>query len=341
MFQLNNFIKGLCFLLLCLCSSLALAQEPFRVMFYNVENLFDTYDDKHKNDNEFLPESTRHWTYSRYKKKLSQIAKVIIHSGNEQVPELVGLCEVENDTCIRDLVKYSPLREAEYQYVMTQSSDERGIDVALLYQRHAFKLLEHTSIHVPIRKIKRTPTRDILHVTGKVISGDTLDVFVVHYPSRSGGRKKSETYRMFVSSILKSAVDSLMNFRQHPYVVVMGDFNDYPHNQSVTTLKDVKLCNLMEGMTQGSYRYKTHWGILDQILISENLLFSRGGIRTSRDKAQILQYPFLMVEDDKYGGEKPFRTYYGMKYQGGYSDHLPIAVDLQIFTRDDKGYYLE
>ena len=122
-----------------------LAQESFRVMFYNVENLFDTKDDSLKNDNEFLPDAMRRWNYYRYRDKVNSIAKVIIASGNEYVPDLVGLCEVENDTCLRDLVRYSPLREADYRYVMTNSPDERGIDVALLYQRGTFKIIEKGS----------------------------------------------------------------------------------------------------------------------------------------------------------------------------------------------------
>ena len=317
------------------------AQENFRVVFYNVENLFDTHDDKHKNDNEFLPESIRHWNYSRYKDKLKNIAKVILASSTDYVPDLVGLCEVENDTCLRDLVRYSPLREAEYRYVMTNSPDERGIDVALLYQRHSFKLLDYRSIHVPIRSIKRTSTRDILHVSGEVISGDTLDVFVVHYPSRTGGIKKSEPYRMFVSNVLNNAINSLKYIRRNPYILVMGDFNDYPHNRSLSVLKKSNLYNLMETKDGGSYKYRRNWGMLDQFLVSGNLLSESGTIRTSEDKATILRYPFLIKEDDKYGGDKPHRTYYGMKYQGGFSDHLPVCLDLEIFIRDDKDYYSE
>ena len=318
------------------------SQESFRILFWNVENLFDTKDDPRKNDNEFLPDATRHWNHFRYRDKLKNLAKGIIASGKEYVPDLVGLCEVENDSCLYDLIRYSPLREADYRFVMTDSPDQRGIDVALLYQRGSFKLLQHQSIRIPYKQWKKGPTRDILHVVGKVVSGDTLDVVVCHMPSRSGGQAKSEPYRLLTTQMLKQAVDSLMLVRKNPSVVVMGDFNDYPTNKSMKRLcSDGRLRNLMKGKKDGTYRYRGEWGILDQFLVSGSLLKRRGSIRTSAKDAQILRHDFLLEEDDKYGGDKPFCTYNGMKYLGGFSDHLPIVLDLRLVIRDDKGYYSE
>ena len=311
----------------------ALAQESFRILFWNTENLFDCKDDPKKNDNEFLPDATRRWTYFRYRDKLKNLAKGIIASGDEYVPDLVGLCEVENDSCLYDLTRRSPLKEAGYRYVMTDSPDQRGIDVALLYQRGSFKLLQHQSIRIPFKQVKKAPTRDILHVVGKVVSGDTLDVMVVHYPSRRGGKAKSEPYRLLVAEILKHAVDSVMQVRQNPNVVIMGDFNDGPSSPVMKKLcSDGRLVNLMQGKKEGTYRYRGAWEILDQFLVSEN-------VRTKN--AEVLQHPFLLEEDEKYGGNKPFRTYNGMRYQGGFSDHLPIILDLQFLIHDDKDYYSE
>lgn len=327
------------FLFLCL-STHAWAQEPFRVMFYNVENLFDTKNDSLKNDEEFLPDAPKKWTYHRYKEKLTKIAKVVIASGNENIPDLVGLTEVENDSCMRDLVKYSPLREAGYRYVMTNSPDARGIDVALLYQRSTFKLLDKEEITIPHEKLGRSPTRNILYVSGQVISGDTLDVFVCHMPSRAGGEERSEPFRMATCYVLKAAVDVVMNARKNPNILIMGDFNDYPYNRSLTQMlgaaKPKKkadphtLYNLMYGMKGGTNRYRGEWGILDQIIVSGTLLQPTNNIHTTPDKAQILRHPFLLEEDDRYGGDIPSRTYIGMKYHGGYSDHLPVCVDLEI-----------
>ena len=334
------------FVSLCLFLPAVHAQDSLRVMFWNVENLFDTQDDPNKNDNEFLPDATRHWTYFRYHDKLKKLAKTIVASGNERVPDLVGLCEVENDSCLYDLTRRSLLREAGYRYVITESPDRRGVDVALLYQRGSFRLLDKRSIRVHDNGVKREPTRDILHVSGCIVSGDTLDVIVCHFPSRSGGTGQTESYRILVARTLRYTVDSLMNVRQQPYLIIMGDFNDYPSNKSLQQELCGKgdLINLMSDMKGGTYRYRGEWGMFDQFIISEYMLANPENAMAKKRNAkvylknvQILQHPFLLEEDEKYGGYKPFRTYNGMKYMGGYSDHLPIAVD--FFIRDDKDYY--
>lgn len=175
-----------------ICSWNAPAQENirFRVACWNTENLFDTHHDSLKNDYEFFPNAMRHWNYNRYKKKLSDIARVITAIGEWNAPALIGLCEVENDTVLRDLTHRSPLQELDYRYVMTDSPDLRGIDVALLYQRDLFKLLSSRSISIPVFRQHR-PTRDLLHVNGLLLTGDTLDVFVCHLPSRSNFTHRS------------------------------------------------------------------------------------------------------------------------------------------------------
>lgn len=333
------FYKILVGVVVCGASAGAWAQQPFLVMEYNVENLFDCRHDSLKNDTEFLPNSLRGWSWKRYHDKLNKIAKVILAASGNQVPDLVGLCEVENAYCLDGLVKYSPLRDAAYRYVMTDSPDERGIDVALLYQPVSFRLIASNRIRIPYQEGRRL-TRDILHVTGRVVSGDTLDVFVCHMPSRMGGEKKSEPYRLFTSGILRQAVDSIMNIRCTPYLIILGDFNDYPHNSSLREVLAAKkpenpvistrLYNLMDGKEGGTYRYKNEWGILDQLIVSGTFLKDSGNLRTSYDKARILTFPFLLEEDDRYGGEKPFRTYNGMRYHGGYSDHLPLLLEMEI-----------
>jgi endonuclease/exonuclease/phosphatase family metal-dependent hydrolase len=235
---------------------------------------------------------------------------------------------VENDTCLTALVRHSLLREAGYDYIMTASPDQRGIDVALLYRPDVFRLLEKEIIRVPHRRLGKGPTRDILRVSGRIASGDTLDVFVLHKPSRAGGTKKSDSYRRTTSQLLANAVTRLSSVRSRLHVLVMGDFNDYPSDPSVTSLRKVGLHNLMNDKQGGTYRYRGDWGILDHLLVSEGMLLPDAGIRTSDTHAQILRLPFLLVEDEKYGGDKPFRTYNGMDYLGGFSDHLPVCVDL-------------
>lgn len=321
------------------------AQNRFRVMEYNVENLFDCEHDTLKNDAEFMPDAVRKWSYFRYRDKLLKIAKVIAAAGEEYVPDLVALCEVENERAMRDLTRYTPLKEVGYRFVMTDSPDRRGIDVALLYQPGTFKLLNRRSIRIPSAQINRPPTRDILHVTGMVLTGDTLDVFVCHMPSRSGGQKESEPYRLFTASVLKAQVDSIMCLRTNPHLLITGDFNDYPSDASIAEVLDARapsglpearrLYNLMDGRKdEGTYRYRGEWGILDQMIVSGMLLSEKTAFHTSYEQARILKFPFLLVEDERYGGSVPFRTYWGARYLGGYSDHLPIVVELKVSLPD-------
>ena len=322
--------------MLCLAAT---AQQPFRIVEYNVENLFDCRHDSLKNDEEFLPESKRHWTPDRFREKIRKIAQVILAAGDGQVPDLVGLCEVENEYCVRSLAQYSSLREAGYRYVMTDSPDERGIDVALLYQPATFRLLGVQRVRIPSEQLKRRPTRDLLHVTGKVVSGDTLDVFVCHMPSRSGGEAQSEPYRLLTAGVLRHTADSVMQARRRPNVVIMGDFNDYPSNRSIASVLGAikpgkkpemrKLYNLMDGKAGGTYRYRGEWGILDQMIVNGFLLKGNKKLHTSYENAEILAFPFLMEEDDRYGGDTPARTYKGLRYNGGYSDHLPVRLEME------------
>lgn len=232
------------------------------------------------------------------------------------------------------------MRDAGYDFAITQSPDERGIDVVLLYQPATFRHLSTHAIGIPSKEIDRRPTRDILYVSGRIVTGDTLDVFVCHMPSRSGGEKQSEPYRLFTAGYLRRAADSVMAVRQHPNVIVMGDFNDYPSNRSIAEvigavrpgdqIEKTRLYNLMDGKEGGTYRYRGEWGTLDQMMVSGYLLEGNERIRAKYEDAQILKFPFLLEEDDRYGGESPSRTYWGKKYHGGYSDHLPVLLELEL-----------
>lgn len=318
----------------------------FRIVSYNVENLFDCKHDSLKNDYEFLPEALRHWNYPKYRQKLDNVARAIIAVGEWMPPALVALCEVENDSVLRDLTRYSALREAGYRYIMTDSPDERGIDVALLYQRHLFKPLGYRSIPVIDLQEKRHPTRDILHVSGMLLNLDTLDVFVVHFPSRAGGAKASEPYRLLAARQLKAVTDSVAQARLRPQLLILGDFNDYPHNRSIRqvlqaaapppdSLQPRKLYHLLARRADaqrkfGSYKYQGSWGLLDHIIVSGSLLQAGSPLYTDEAHADVFRAPFLLTEDRKHGGDQPFRTYYGMKYQAGYSDHLPVWAEFRL-----------
>ncbi|GHT61825.1 endonuclease [Bacteroidia bacterium] len=311
-------------------------------MFYNVENLFDTFDNPQKNDNEFLPDAQRHWTQKRYYTKINNLAKVISSAGEWGSPAMIGLCEVENEKVIRDLTQNSPLKKTDYRFVVTNSPDQRGINVALLYQRDQFKYLGHHAYTIRFSYNKQKATRDILHVTGQVVSKDTVDVFVCHFPSRRAGENESEADRVLAASVLKSKTDSLMRIRRNASIIIMGDFNDEPSNRSISqTLSALplsqkpdakKLYNLFQSFEKktGSYKYKDTWNMLDQIIVSGNFISGNGSFKVLPYTATIFSRSFMMTDDKNQGGKRPRKTFSGMRYEGGYSDHLPVFVDFKI-----------
>ena len=288
----------------------------------NCENLFDTRHDSLKNDVEFLPEGSYKWTPYRYWAKLNHLGQEIVAQSNP-IPDFVAMCEVENDSVMFDLTKRSLLRNAGYEYVMTSSPDERGIDVALLYQPASFALLHSHSIRIKPLPDTR-PTRDILYASGLIITGDTLHVFVVHSPSRRGGEEVSRPYRLHVASQLAEAVDSVYAISRDAKIIIAGDFNDYADSPALQHLYDHHLINI-SAVAQGShgakatYRWHGEWRSLDQILCSPSLA-------ARKQSCVIGDLPFLLEDDEKYGGKKPYRTYLGPRYLGGYSDHLPLVV---------------
>ena len=308
------------------------AQNTFRVMFYNVENLFDTLDEPGKDDDEFTPNGSRHWNNKRYYNKINNLAKVITALGGWDTPVLIGLCEVENDKVVHDLTTYSPLRNMQYRYVITESEDARGINVALLYQRDRFKYLYHNNIRIIFPYNPQKRTRDVLHVTGQVITGDTLDVFVCHFPSRRGGQFASEPDRIRTASVVRATVDSLKTCRSRVNILIMGDFNDEPSDKSLSQVlvKD-DLYNLFLPISQssrtGSYKFGEQWNFLDQIIVSRHLLDQQHPFHVIPETATIFQTDFLLIDDRTNGGKRPKKTFHGYRYEGGYSDHLPVFVD--------------
>ena len=327
------------FLFLTVCilfPSVLFSQQSMTVMFCNAENLFDPEDDPLKDDDAYTPDGDYRWTRSRYWDKLDAISKVIVAADEEQAPALVGLSEVENETALTDLTARAALREVGYRFVMTDSPDRRGIDVALLYRRNYFKLIGQESLRVNLKPYGGSATRDILHVTGMLENLDTLDVYVCHWPSRYNGTEQTEPFRMCAARVVRASVDSLFKVRRKPYVIIMGDFNEGPDDPAVRdglkthsyasgrNLEDRELVTVMDPMDDGSYKYQGIWDKYDQFIVSASLLNGLGC--TEMTDADILRLPFLLSDDDAYGGVKPFRTYNGRRYQGGYSDHLPVKI---------------
>ena len=306
--------------------------QEFRVMFYNVENLFDTYDDPEKNDNEFLPDGPRRWTTARYYNHLRKTAQVISAIGEWGTPALCGLCEVENDSVLIHLLNRTPLREQHYNYCITTGSDNRGINNALIYQRDKFRYLGHTSARIPFTNKSRR-SRDILHVWGEIITGERLDIFVCHFPSRSGGEKKTEPDRIEAAKYLRKLCDSLYNINPEANIIAMGDFNDNPSDKSISALKKgskakFNLINLFGDAKElnfyGTHKFQGEWSQLDQMLISRNW-----NNYLEKGSPRIFAEDFLLSTNAR-GEQAPLRSYQGPVYKGGFSDHLPIVADFLL-----------
>lgn len=327
------------FLVVCTLITLNIyAQQSMTVMFCNAENLFDPENDPLKNDDDYTPEGDYHWTRSRYRDKMDALSKVIVSADEQMAPALVGLSEVENSTVLTDLTAHSALREVGYRFVMTDSPDRRGIDVALMYRSSLFRLIAHESLGVNLREVGGGATRDVLHVTGMIENHDTLDVYVCHWPSRYGGTDETERLRMGAAKVVRESVDSVLAVRRKPYVIIMGDLNEGPDDAAVRdvlkahayasgkNLSDGELVTLMDPLPDGSYKYQGVWDKYDQFVVSASLMNGLGC--TQLIDAAIMNHGFLLTDDDSYGGVKPFRTYNGRRYQGGYSDHLPVKMVL-------------
>ena len=302
----------------------------FTFVQFNCENLFDFRHDCLKEDIEFTPEGKRRWTPRKYRNKLDNITKVITSCGMEagewRLPDMVALCEVENDSVMNDLTRRSPLRNLGYEFAITNSPDTRGIDVALLWHPGSFAMIRNYAIGVRMNDGER-PTRDILYACGRTASGDTLHVFVVHAPSRYGGNKLTRPRRMAVTDRLNMAVDSIRRQCAEPKIIISGDFNDYYDSPIFDKLNSNGLINVStnaigDNGAKATYKYKGEWKSIDHIFISRNLT-------TRLRSCRINDLPFLLEDDLKYGGVKPFRTSNGYKYQNGYSDHLPLVMKLE------------
>lgn len=306
----------LIFLTLSLCSSV----KAQRIVWWNVENLFDCRHDSLKEDYEFLPEGTYHWTKSRYWKKLDNLSRTIAAiAGEGNWPMIIGMCEVENDTVLYDLTRRSPLRIARYAYIHEEGPDVRGIDVAMLYDSLQFRPIGHKAIRIPSAEHGFRPTRDILHVWGLCPTlTDTLHIIIVHLPSRAGSGSKGEAHRKLAVSTLCGLLGSLAD----KHVVLMGDFNAEPNDKIFRSISK-HLTSLMPQdkkellQAQGTYFFRKLWGYLDHILVSTCLL------STIEEKITVGKFPFLLT-----GEGTPWRTFQGPVYKGGFSDHLPIWVDL-------------
>jgi len=315
--------------------------RDLRIMFYNVENFFDVYDDSLTQDDDFTPGGALHWTTGRYDKKLNNIYKVIVALGGWQPPDIIGLCEVENYEVLDDLINNTPLSKYDYRIIHKNSPDYRGIDVAIIYNNSRLKYID--SKFYSLKSESYSTTRDILYFKA-LLGSDSCHFYVNHWPSRSGGQLETEKGRIAAARVLRRSVDSLFSINNKSKILIMGDFNDEPHdisliniliaNISVDSIKVNELYNLTSinsPYKRGTLKYQGIWNIFDQTIVSGALLYPEPGtLKISDEGFRIFDASFLLTNDERYNGDKPFRTYTGYTYEGGFSDHLPVYTDLQF-----------
>jgi len=329
----------LVFLLFVSCASWQnAARRNMTVVFYNVENLFDLENEHGKQDEEFTPEAEKNWDMVKYRKKLADISRVISGISEGDLPEIVGLCEVENEKVLQDLVRTGLLANGNYRIVHHESTDIRGIDCALIYRPEEFQVVEHFAIPVRFEDDPEYTTRDILYVKGRTLNREEFHIFVNHWPSRIGGVAQTEPKRLKVAHTLKSKIDSVMIASPKGHIIVMGDMNDEPDNKSLLEVLGAKppstsgalLVNLMvpeyeEG--RGSYNYRGNWDMLDNLIVTPGLLDSKG-FQVTGDKGYIYRDAW-MEYTNREGDVVPNRTYGGPNYYGGVSDHFPVYIRLR------------
>ncbi len=315
----------------------AAAQKKYCAIFYNIENLFDTRDDPETSDEEFLPQSTRHWTKQRFEAKIIMIYKALITACDGQFPDIIGLAEVENLWVIEQLTDKTPLNKVPYGIIHKESPDPRGIDVALLYRKDRIKPVDYEFIPVNGKGRFSFVSRDILHFTAG-IENEQIHIYVNHWPSRSGGYTETKAKRNIAAGILKGNIDGLIRRDRETKILIMGDFNatadekcfsgillalPWPGIKNPGTL--INLSTLWRNNAFGTIRNGGQWEIFDQIICSQNLL-NNNDLHIDPRQSGICSFEFLLESDPTYLGKKPFRTYMGPVYHGGTSDHLPVKT---------------
>ena len=314
----------------------AVAQEKgdFRVAFWNFENFFDPFVDSTRVYNEFTENGSQHWTKSRFYKKRNNMYKAILAISENKPLAVLGIAEVENQYVLNMLFNQTPLKTHNYRIVHYEGDDKRGIDVALVYCIDKLQLVYTEPVKIKNPKNRNYKTRDILYAKFYDRRGDTLHVFVNHWPSRYGGERETIKLRSLAANTLKHKVDSLMFLHQTiPKVIIMGDFNDTPEDPSIKDILcyDVLVNLFADGNKlgfEGTLKHQYTWQIFDQIIVTNSLINNDKGLVYRRNSAAIFHGDFLFEKDESFGGVKLFRTYVGPKYFGGYSDHLPVYIDL-------------
>lgn len=315
--------------------------DSVKIAFYNLENLFDTIDSPDTEDSEFLPGSDLNWDTEKVNKKIKNLSKVLLSIDDENPPAIIGLCEVENRNILQDFINQSDLKNYNYQVVHKESPDFRGIDVALLYQKGTYRPIQNEWIEISFPFDEGYTTRDILYSMGTLGNDDTLHLFVNHWTSRWGGQEATEPKRIFLAELIKSKCDEILAENEYANIIVMGDVNDNPTDKSLVegldcvsglnTIDNDKLYNLSYPKYQngeGTLFWKT-WDLFDQMIVSGSLLMDENDLKIKEKTHYIFKEDWMLYTDNE-GNKRPSRTASSGNYYGGYSDHLPVWLELEL-----------
>jgi predicted extracellular nuclease len=346
----KSLLISLLFIMMSSVSTFAVSQkkDTVAIAFWNVENFFDTLNTNGKNDEEFSPASKKHWNSERYQTKVLHLAQVIGDMNDKQGPDILGMAETETKEVVNDLVN-STIKNLKYDVIRIPSPDERHISTALIYKSDKFKLLN--AVGDTVHLADNHPTRLILHVSLLSKNKDTIHIFVNHWPSRIGGQEASENNRVAAAKTLRASVDDLLKLSPNANIVIMGDFNDEPNNNSI--LRDLKaeeficdsagysysLHNLAwekKRNGEGSLKYNKEWDLLDQIIVSSaDIKPSHSSFNYLCGSFTIFKQNYMLETSEKYAGN-PLPTYGGNKYLAGYSDHFPVQAKFLSIHKSKK-----
>lgn len=310
------------------------SDDIFTIAFYNVENLFDTKDDPKTHDDDYTSGGKRRWGYKRYNDKVKKLTSVISQLGTKRSknpPAIVGLVEVENSQVVQDLVRHKNLARYHYDFVHYDSADERGIDVALLYNKQIFELLSSKTypLYFDEEDGSRDYTRDVLRVTGN-LKGERITILVNHWSSRRDGEEETRPKRIKAAVLNTTIIEEIKAEDAAAKIIIMGDFNDDPTSESVKKhLVGTDFYNPMESLFAkgiGTLTYNKKWNLFDQIILSKNFLNSEPG-KLHFKHAEVFNKKWLRIAKGKLKGS-PFRTFIGPWYKGGFSDHFPVYAYL-------------
>ena len=334
----------ICFVLAGFFSQSFAQAVPVRVAFWNMENFFDPFVDSTKSYNAFTEDGMQHWTKSRFYRKRNNMYKAILALSENRPIGIFGMCEVENEYVLSAIFEQTPLKKHNYRWVHYEGPDKRGIDPAIVYSLDHFQLVESKTFPYFNPGDTAYHSRDILYAKFVDNERDTIHVFVNHWPSRYSGELETVGSRACSAAILREKVDSICAAMPEGYlakILMMGDLNDCPNDPSVydvlrarhpSELEEGCLINLFgknDGLGfEGTLKHQTDWQIFDQIIVTEGLMNDREGLHYQEGSTRIFHADFLFEDDETYHGKKLFRTYVGPKYFGGFSDHLPVYIDL-------------